>query len=82
MEKLDRFCDTFGAGFGYVYPVAPIVLGGTTNVLVIDAVGRPISAVGGVLVDKNFGARRVQWSLIEIKRTIELGFGGQAGVDL
>ena len=57
------------------------MLGGTTNVPAVDAVGRPSVAVGGVFVDEHFGARRGHWSSIEIKHTIELGFGGQLGVD-
>ena len=58
------------------------MLGGTTNVPAVEAVGHPSVAVGGVFVDKHFGARRGHWSSIEIKHTIELGFSGQVGVDL
>ena len=57
------------------------MLGGTTNVPAVDAVGRPSATVGVFFIDKHFGDRRGQFSLIEIKYTIELGFGGQAGVD-
>ena len=59
----------FGAGFEYVYPLAPIVLRGTTNVPAVNAVGRPSLAVGGVCVYNHFDSRRGQWSLIEIKHT-------------
>ena len=60
MEKLDHFCYAFSAGFGYIYPVALIVLGGTTNVPAVNAVGRPSEAVGVVFVDEHFGAMRGQ----------------------
>ena len=43
--------------------------------------GSPSAAVGGVFADKHFGARRVHWNSIETKRTIELDFSRQAGVD-
>ena len=58
---MDRFCNAFGSGLGYVYLVAPIVLSVASNVPAVNAVGSPSLVIGGVFVYKHFGARGGQW---------------------
>ena len=49
--ELDRFGNYFGTGFGDVYPVATIVIAGTSDVPAVDGVRVPSATSGGGLKD-------------------------------
>ena len=46
-EKLDSFCDTFGAGSRNVDAVTSVVVRGGSEIPTIDTVGGPGAAVAG-----------------------------------
>jgi hypothetical protein len=79
-EKLHGFCDSFRDCFGYINPVAAVVLGRRPDIPSIDAMRCPGATVGGSFMYKDACAGWDKRRSVEIKSSIELRFGGQTGL--
>ena len=81
-EEIDCLGCAFRPRLWDVDAVAPVVFRGATDVPAVDAVGGPSASMVGCIVHKDFCARRSKRGAIEIEGSVELGFGGQAWVNV
>jgi hypothetical protein len=74
-----RECDgnSFGGGCKCPDYVATIVPQGWTEIPAFDGMLGPRSTSGGFLMDENLHSGRGKRGVIEVKRTIDVGLGGQ-----
>ena len=74
-ETINSFDDAFSSDFWDVHLVAPIVFRSAADVPTGDDMGWPGAANAGGLKDEDFGSGGSEGRAIEIKGSIELGFG-------
>ena len=81
-KKFDGTCDPFCPCFCYVYRVTSVVLWRTADVPTIDTMWRPCPALLGVFVYQCSGSWWCERRFVIVEGTVELRFGGEAGVDV